>query len=199
MNAGATSERVYGALKRKLMSGELPPGARLEPAVIAKELVSSVTPVRDALNRLTGERLVETGPSEGFHLPNVTEPALRDRYVWNAHLIRLISRSWPRDIPSAKAWNLPPDPAQAVRALFNLFAARSGNFEFALQVEATSDRLAAARVAESRVFVDIEQELRAMAALFDDGSPRELTRYVTAYHRRRFQAVPNIVRALYRS
>ncbi|QCI78807.1 GntR family transcriptional regulator [Hankyongella ginsenosidimutans] len=44
---------------------------KLEPAGLAAELNSSVTPVRDALHRLAGERLVESWTSEGFHLPHV--------------------------------------------------------------------------------------------------------------------------------
>ncbi|MGK4455738.1 GntR family transcriptional regulator, partial [Klebsiella pneumoniae] len=59
MNSGPTAERVHEALKRRIMGREFRPGDRLDPAVLAAPLSSSVTPVRDALHLLTGEGLVE--------------------------------------------------------------------------------------------------------------------------------------------
>ena len=58
MSPGATFERVYNEIKRMLAEGELLPGTPIEPALIGKEIASSITPMRDALHRLTGERLV---------------------------------------------------------------------------------------------------------------------------------------------
>ncbi|WP_204348796.1 GntR family transcriptional regulator, partial [Klebsiella pneumoniae] len=54
---GATFERVYHELKRMLAEDELPPGSPIEPARIGEQIASSITPIRDALHRLTGERL----------------------------------------------------------------------------------------------------------------------------------------------
>lgn len=198
MNSGATSERVYDTLKDRLLSGVMLPGERLEPAALAEELNSSVTPVRDALHRLTGERLVESRTSEGFHLPQVNEPGLRDLYGWNAQLMRLVVRSWPRGLASPLADHLPADLHRATRAFFELFSARTGNIEYDAQVDAANDRLSAARTAERRVLPELEDELRALAIDFDRGSVAALGKRLTAYHRRRVQSVSEIVRALYR-
>lgn len=197
MNSGATAERVYDTLKRRLLSGALMPGEKLEPAVLADELNSSVTPVRDALHRLTGERLVETRPSEGFHLPQIHEPALRDLYRWNAQLLRMMIGSWPRDVTAPSANDLPIDLERATPAFFALFAVRTGNIEFAAQVDAANDRLSVVRTAERQVLASLEDELRALAIDFDHGGNTALVKRVTAYHRRRAVAVPDIVRALY--
>lgn len=96
MNSGATAERVHEALKRRIMGREFRPGDRLDPAVLAAPLSSSVTPVRDALHLLTGEGLVETRTSGGFHIPALDEPALKDLYDWSAELLALAIRGWPR-------------------------------------------------------------------------------------------------------
>jgi len=197
--AGATSERVYDALKRLILSGSIMPGERLEPAAFAEQLSSSVTPVRDALHRLEGERLVSTRASEGFHLPIVTEPGLRDLYRWNAQLMRVIARSWPERAMPCHADSLPVDLHRATRAFFALFAARSSNAEHGEQVDHANDRLSAARIAEARVLNALEGELRAMAVLFDRDVTSALLKAVDAYHRRRLAATPAIVRALYQA
>jgi DNA-binding transcriptional MocR family regulator len=196
--AGATSERVYDALKDRILSGRILPGERLEPLVFADALNSSVTPVRDALHRLEGERLVETRTSEGFYLPAVTEPGLRDLYAWNAALVRLIMKAWPNGAHTVRADALPVDVGRATPAFFDLFAKASDNDEHRAQIDMANDRLAAARVAESRIFADLETELRGLAMAFDTGSMSQLAASLSRYHRRRQSSTPRLVRALYR-
>src|SRR5690349_3688178 len=89
MTSPGTFERVYAAIKQRLREGVYRPGERLEPALLAEELNASVTPVRDALHRLTGERLVETPRHEGFRVPMMTEPLLRFLYGWHLALLLL--------------------------------------------------------------------------------------------------------------
>ena len=96
MNSGATAERVHEALKARIMGREFRPGDRLDPAILAVPLASSVTPVRDALHLLTGEDLVETRTGDGFHVPALDEPALKDLYDWSAELVALAIHAWPR-------------------------------------------------------------------------------------------------------
>lgn len=198
MNPGATYERVFDALKRHILSGDVLPGERLEPATFAERFNSSVTPVRDALHRLAGERLLETRASEGFYIPLVTEPALRDLYVWNAELVRLCIRGWPRNHANqAKANDLPVDIARATARFFELFAVRSTNREHGYQIDLANDRLGVARVAEQKVLSDLECEIRLLALAFDNNGTAELAKTVANYHRRRLQATPMIVRAIY--
>lgn len=197
MNPGATSERVFDALKRDILSGNVAPGQKLEPAALAERVNSSVTPVRDALHRLAGEGLVEMRASDGFHLPFVTEPGLRDLYSWNAELLRMLVHAWPKRRAPIKADALPADIGRATATFFELFAGSSSNREHVHQVEIANDRLATARIAERRAFPNLEAELRAMAAAFDNDGPADLLKLVAAYHRRRLRATPAIVRALY--
>ena len=78
MSPGATMERVYRVLKAQVMHGEFAPGERLDPSVLARDLGASPTPVRDALHRLSGERLVDSWHQEGLRQPIVGEGDLRD-------------------------------------------------------------------------------------------------------------------------
>lgn len=198
MNAGITSERVYDALKARLLGGDVPPGERLEPRKLATLLASSVTPVRDALHRLAGERIVEMRTAEGFQLPLVTEPGLRDLIQWNGELLRLALRRWP--VTGCGKVEPPPgeDYAVRLRTLFGLIATRSGLAELGRQVEAASDRLTAARIAEHSVAPDAGGDLADIAALVRAGDAPSIARRIAAYHRQRMALVPAIVEAIYR-
>ena len=52
------SERTYEALKEKILDQTLAPGARLNIDALSRELNVSSSPIREALVRLEGERLV---------------------------------------------------------------------------------------------------------------------------------------------
>jgi len=56
-------ERVYSALRDQLMRGGFEPGQKLKIAELAEAFGTSAMPVREALNRLTVERALETLPS----------------------------------------------------------------------------------------------------------------------------------------
>ncbi len=53
------ARRAYEQLRLKLSRGEFPPGTRLVNRTLAKELGVSFTPVREAINQLASEGLVE--------------------------------------------------------------------------------------------------------------------------------------------
>jgi DNA-binding GntR family transcriptional regulator len=55
------SDRAYAALKSDLLAGRLPPGTRVVLRQVADELGISLTPVRDAVNRLIAEKILEHG------------------------------------------------------------------------------------------------------------------------------------------
>lgn len=198
MNPGATSERVYDALKGRIMAGEALPGEKLDPATFAGQLNSSVTPVREALHRLAGERMVDARTSEGFFTPTVNEPGLRDLYAWNEALLKIVVRAWPKERPKHQADALSVDIGRATAEFFDLFALGSTNREHAYQIDLANDRLATARAAERRILGDLESELRALAVSFDNDPTANLLKLVAAYHRRRRSETPAIVRAMYR-
>lgn len=200
MNAGQTAERVYEALKSRILGRVFRPGERIDPAVLSSSLAASVTPVRDALHMLTGEGLVESRPGGGFHLPSLDEPALRDRYEWSAELLVLVLRGT-RFAASrnqlSNGWEA-ESFASRTGDLFQLFARQSRNGEHWRMMERLNARLHAVRMVEPAVLAGSDEELADMANAFRTGASDLLRRLLRSYHRRRLRAAAEIVRALYR-
>lgn len=188
MSPGATMERVYTELKARIMTGEFAPGSRLDPGQLAADLATSATPVRDALHRLAGERLVDSWHQEGFRQPIVSEADLRDLYGWTAALLGYALRA-PTSVPT------PPDapingadgddyPARLAR-LFRSIALFSGNREVRHAIANIVDR--------SHMFRDVEVQTdptcnEAVAELEDDfrhGRWAALRTKINSFHRRR--------------
>src|ERR1700733_1558416 len=71
-------ERVYGVLRDRLMRGGFEPGQKLKIAELAGALGTSAMPVREALNRLTAERAIESMPNRSMRVPSLSKESLRD-------------------------------------------------------------------------------------------------------------------------
>jgi len=200
MNAGITAERVYQALRARIMSRDFRPGDRLDPAVLAAPMAASVTPVRDALHRLTGEGLVETRLAGGFHLPSLDEPGLEDLYDWSNDLLLLAIGAWP-SVPSLAVGDLPDGATLPgrVAALFLAVARRSTNREHALAMDRLNARLHAVRTVECHVIAGTSAELAALSAAVSAAERGNLKVLCRRYHRRRRRAAADIVRAVYRA
>lgn len=198
MNSGQTSDRVYDTLKHRLMAGEYRPGERLDPSTLAAGMNASVTPVRDALHRLIGERMIETRTGTGFHLAALYEPDLRDLYTWTARLLLEAMHWWRGPLDAQALPDLSGARTDATRALFGHFGTLSASREIAAAIEASSDRVSAVREIEERTIGLPPDELVRMAEAFDQGRAA-IAREVRAYHRRRLAAVPALVTALHRA
>ncbi|SNS88002.1 transcriptional regulator, GntR family [Sphingomonas laterariae] len=197
MSPGMTMERIYEVLKAQILTGTLAAGRRLDPARLAPELHASTTPVRDALQRLVGERLVETWPHEGFHVPILTEPSLRDLYAWNLDVARLIlgTRRMPLiDPPPGR--QIDGGAADLTAGFFLRIGLLSANFEHRHAIAGINDRLATARRIEPELFADHDSELAALDAALAARDRPTLQRELIRYHRRRIVAVPAITARL---
>ena len=73
-------EKIYDALKRKILDGFFPPGHALRIAALASELKVSQTPVREALNQLEGEGLVDFLPYKGAVVKGLSRAELEEIY-----------------------------------------------------------------------------------------------------------------------
>ena len=121
------SERIYATVKQELLDGRYRPGERIDAALLAARHGVSITPIRSALHRLVGERLVETRPSEGFFSIALTEVRLRDLYAWNGNVILLAMRLWPQEAVAPAGLNGAFDLARGTADLFFRFGERSHN------------------------------------------------------------------------
>lgn len=199
--AHASGDRIYPAVKRKVLEGAWRPGERIEAARLAETLNSSLTPVRAALQRLVGERLVEARPTEGFHRPPVTEVGLKDLYDWNGRIVVLAAQlAWPP--PSGQIADIPElsgvTPGAAAAAVFAALARRSASTSCALTVEGLNDQLHAARRLEPLALDGLEAEITELARLLGEPDGGGFRQAATAYHRRRVRATPALVELLYR-
>ena len=204
MNAGAPAERVHETLKREIMDRAFRPGDRLDPAVLAGDLASSTTPVREALYQLAGEGLVESRTGTGFHLPALDEPALKDMYVWSAELLALALRGWKGGTPAAAprvvsdAEDDTSSIAERTARLFTAIADRSLNGEHGRAIARLNVRLHAVRTIEPLLIDDGASELDAIEAVLHAGDKPDLRRCIATYHRRRIRSAAVILRTLYR-
>lgn len=201
MSPGPTFDRVYLALKEQLTSGRHPPGAHLEPSVLGEELCSSITPIRDALHRLVGERLVEAPRNDGFRAPMITELGLRHLYGWQADLLRLaLARHRPSPHEEGDRFEEQSEAGFSSAAnLFLDFARASDNPELLAALANACDRLAPATMLEERFLPDLEEEFETFQSLWKARDTGRLKAVVTAYQRRRDRAVPQLVAELQRS
>jgi DNA-binding transcriptional MocR family regulator len=194
MSPGATFERVYRSLKEQLGDGRFRPGEHLEPRVLSDSLNASITPVRDALHRLVGERLVDAPRGDGFRTPTVTELGLRHLYAWSGTLLVLAARS----AGGAPPVSVDDNPPHSTERLFARIAQGSGNPEHVEAVLRLNDRLRLLRTIEPSILGDPAPELQQLAELLDRGEAPGLRRSLAAFHRRRERIAPQLVELLLR-
>ena len=69
---------VYKAVKHDIVQGILEPGHKLQIDQIAERYSAGTNPVREALNRLSSERLVDREDQRGFFVPPLSLEDFRD-------------------------------------------------------------------------------------------------------------------------
>ncbi|MBY8823267.1 GntR family transcriptional regulator [Sphingomonas colocasiae] len=202
MNAGLTMERVYDALRHRIVQGELAPGTRLDPARLAQDLNASATPVRDALFRLLGERVVDARPQDGFHVTTLSESALRDLHGWSLDLLAASLRPAiaPLSPGRIRALSLPSDqePAERIAQLFDAIAESSGNAEHRRGIANANARLHAYRRIEPKLIPDTPQETDRLISAWNRNEMATLRSALAHFHKRRVRLVPHIVAVMQR-
>ena len=69
---------IYVELRRRIIMRHLKPGERFDVDALAQQYKTSVTPVRDALQRLSQDGLVHIKPRSGYFVTRTTLKQLRD-------------------------------------------------------------------------------------------------------------------------
>lgn len=188
MSPGATMERVYFDLKGRILAGDFAPGERLDPARLADDLAASATPVRDALHRLSGERLVDSWHQEGFRLPLLAEVDLHDLYCWSRWLI---GQSLHAPVNPPAGLDAPVSGADGdeygarLTRLLRAIALVSDNREIRLAIANMADRSRAIRPAECKTDPRALEAVAAMERDFCDARWADLRRAMASFHRRR--------------
>ena len=92
-------QAIYQHLKDRILEGKLPPGQRLIIDDIADELGLSIIPVREALQLLQSERLVEIRPHAGATVSAVTTESIEEVFTilegMEAMAVRRVAKKMP--------------------------------------------------------------------------------------------------------
>ena len=200
MSPPGTFERVYAAIKQRLRSGAYRPGERLEPAVLSDELNASVTPVRDALHRLTGERLVEAPRHEGFRVPMMTETTLRHLYAWHHDLLLLAILNRKQAPAQTEIQTEDPNRGMALHercnAAFLALARSTGNPEHLNALATLTERIEPVQRLEDALLDAAEEESAEILTAIDGADRKRLRKALLHYHRRRERIVPELISRL---
>ncbi len=188
-----TQERVYYSLKAEYLAGALRPGIPLELQDLADKLRVSKTPLREAVYRLLGERLLERQPGGGFILTPLRHDQLADLYRWNNTLVLEIVRHIPADRlrRMLSTLRIAPGAENSVElALFTgrIFLALASQLESQAAVETIiglNERLHYARIGEAASVPDALREQRTLLDADARDLVRAFRRRVDSYHRRR--------------
>jgi hypothetical protein len=74
-------DRVYGIIKRLVISFDIKPGHQIHIESLADHLNTSVTPVREALNRLLNEDLIRRHKGRGFQNRDIDKHEIAELFM----------------------------------------------------------------------------------------------------------------------
>lgn len=198
-----TQERVYRALKNDYLAGHFHVGARLDLQNIADRLRASKTPVREAVHRLMGERLLEPDPDGGFRIVHAGPAELIRLYDWNAHLLTGLSQSIREPVlrQTLTRWTIPTGEEGAVHlagrvgALFLALAEAHGNGEAISSISQLNARLFYVRIAEAADAPETLRELRILGNPAVTNLQKSMKRRLERYHERRIVPLQQALRS----
>lgn len=86
MEANRLSEQLFEAIEEKIVTGDYPPGTRLDEVELAETFGVSRTPIREALIRLGATRMIEKTPRKGWMVTPVSPQRLCEMFEMMAEL-----------------------------------------------------------------------------------------------------------------
>ena len=90
-------EAIADKLRDLITRGTLPPGLQLRQMELAERFSASRVPIREALKRLSGERIVEHDPNRGFFVAALSADEARQlyrmRHLLEAEVLKTVT--WP--------------------------------------------------------------------------------------------------------
>ncbi|MGH1356304.1 MAG: GntR family transcriptional regulator [Thalassovita sp.] len=90
-------DRVFRGLRSRIMHGEIAPGHSLTLRGVGREFEVSMTPAREAVNRLVAEGALMMSPSGRVSTPELTSERIEELAVLRSLLeVELASRALPR-------------------------------------------------------------------------------------------------------
>lgn len=90
MDGDTSTKRAYDIIKQKILSCEYKPGQLISEKEIVEELNISRTPIREALNKLNGEGLLNIIPKKGIQISDLSIKKLKEIFEIR-HLLEPLS------------------------------------------------------------------------------------------------------------
>jgi DNA-binding GntR family transcriptional regulator len=188
---------LHREILRALQAGHYVPGQRIDPATIAAEFRTSLTPARYALYRLVGEDLIADRGRDGLHVPLPTEFSLHQLYDW---MHRLLLTAFEIGFPEwahedVREVDLTPEDDLVKRTwhLFDAIASATGHAPLRRAVRRANDCLAPIRRHKQALLPDAFNELSELIGYWQRRDIGALRSALDRYHDRRKQLVPCIV------
>jgi len=132
---GSLAEQAYARLEVELVSLALPPGATLQERVLAERVGLGRTPVREAIQRLAAQGLLQVLPRKGL----VVAPVQRSELVQIVEVRRVLERL----LVVKAAERSTPDQRQALRALAAHLDHLGGDLDAFFRLDRRLDQLLA--------------------------------------------------------
>lgn len=179
-------ERVYLRIRQGLIYSEFRPGQILTIRSLAHQLHTSVMPVREALQKLTVERVLELLPTRSVRVPVLSVEEFTEiceaRMLLEGHMARLAAqRADTRDIKHIEACSRAFQSAKVPAP--TLLQQKNRQFHFALY-----------EAAHHPTLMGLIEPLWVRCGpctltLFEDHTPEQIKRYATTHHEEALQAV----------
>jgi DNA-binding GntR family transcriptional regulator len=136
------AERAYRRLRSEILYGDLMPGERLRAAELQDRFSLGLTPIREALMRLSSENLVEVDPNRGSRVSDASLAELADLMATRREIEKLCLTSamthgdtaWEGDIVAAlhRLSRTPLPSSKDDREAATQWEAQHRSFHFAL-------------------------------------------------------------------
>ena len=182
--AVSRADRAYERIKKRIFEFELMPGDRISESELARQIDVSRTPLRQALQRLQHEALVEVIPKVGWRIPTLNfdkfDALYEFRVLIESHAVRALCASdseRSRLHKLARAWQIPlkerlHDPHK-VGALDEVFHSRivecSGNVEMMRTYREITERMRIIRrldfFKDERIALTYDEHAKILAAI----------------------------------
>jgi DNA-binding GntR family transcriptional regulator len=102
LRSSSLSNALQGEIERRIVSGEIRPGERINENALAQELGISRGPIREACRGLVEGRLLTVVVNRGFFVREITAKEAADVYDVRASLMRLAGETLARRITDAQ-------------------------------------------------------------------------------------------------
>lgn len=160
---------ALAAIRDRLQSGALPPGARATAVDLADDLGLSTTPVREALSRLAGEGVLEDRRGQGYFVRRLGAVDVADLYRRSlAHLLIALEPRRSGRLPTPTAEAAPDAEAPSfdavvdVENLFRQWVGATGSRLLVGAFRVVQIQLGPVRRIEAQVLHDLEAEARVL-------------------------------------